>query len=160
MVLPEICRTWLLQRNRCLVYCVVEVHIISMLLVLVHSICLLEVCPFYTNCTECFFDHTLICLISVLQHHRTVFLFIANTRRGKLSISLQSSSTDLKTLIYEVVLDCFTINIAGPLPPLINESGSIECLILHIHQYLNNLESIIQHNNIICDAQHFCDALY
>ena len=48
-----------------------------------------------------------------------------------------------KNLVGEVGLDFFTINIVGLVSPPLDESGSIESLLIHIHKSLKNIETII-----------------
>ena len=74
-IFPSAFRLCLLRYNMCLTPSVVGLNSVSMLVLVAHSLRVLEGYPLSTKCLEFFFSHPLICPIGGHQHHDIVLLF-------------------------------------------------------------------------------------
>ena len=140
---PVPCRPFLLQCNRWLAQFFMVFHSISVLVVVVHSLWVIKYCPLSANCPYFVFSRPLIFPICGHQHHDVVLLFNSEYMRRKIFKITMKCIHVPKNLVGEVGLDFFTINIVGLVSPPLDESGSIESLLIHIHKSLKNIETII-----------------
>ena len=123
-------------QNTPLMPCVVRLHIVYAMLVVVYSINVLDDYPIPTNCPEFVVPHPIMCPIGGHDHHDIIFLFHSKvTERNIVKLIVQYINGP-HTLVGEVKLNILTIGIAGPLPPLLAESGSINSLLFYIHKSL------------------------
>ena len=113
-----------------------------------HSIRVLKAYHILTNCSGFVVAHPLICSIGGHEYHDIVFLFHNNDTKRYIVKLTRKCIHGPHILVGEGSLDLLTIDIARPVPPLIDDSGSIRSLLFYIHQSLQNTETGIQHNNL------------
>ena len=114
-----------------------------MMVVVVHSLWVIKYCPLSVNCPDFIFSHPLIFPIGEHQHHDIVLLFNSEYTKRKIFMITMKCIHVPKNLVGELGLDFFTINIAGPLSPPLDESVSIDSILIYIHKSLKNIETNI-----------------
>ena len=101
---PVPCGPCILQWNRFFTNCIVGTHRISMLVVVVHSLQIIEGCPLSTNSPENFSSHLLICPTGGHQHHEIILLFHSNDTKRNIFMLPMIYTHAPKTLFCEVNL--------------------------------------------------------
>ena len=134
----------LLRYNRQFIPCGVQVHWISLLLLVAKIIGVLKDYPYSKNITNFVVTHPLFCTIGGHNHHVIVFLFHRKYITGGISKIIVQFLHYHNCLIVESIFYIVIINIVWPVIHSLDYSGSIDTLIFNIHQPLKDTETIIQ----------------
>ena len=149
---PGYCGSCILQCNRYLETCIVQVHRIFVFVVVVHSICLIKNYPLPTNCTGFFFPHPLLYPINGHQHHGLVFLFHSEDTKIHIIKIITKCIHSPNILIGEVIPDVFVM-----------ESNDSYCWEqLHILTYYYYPSTPVEHRYYNLTQQHylFCEIFW
>ena len=125
IISPVPCRPFILQCNKSLEHFFMVFYSIFMLVVVVHHLWVIKYFPLSANFPYFVFSRPLIFPIGGHQHHYIVLLFNSEYMRRKVFKITMKCIHVPKNLVGEGGLDFFTINIAGPLFPPLDESVSI-----------------------------------
>ena len=115
---------------------IVLVHSLFNMLVVVHSVRVLEGYPLTANYPEFFVTHPPNCPIGGHHHHGTVFLFHSEYAKRAVAKMTEKYIHVYNILVSGFILDLLTIGIARPVSHIIYENGPIYSLLIYIHQYL------------------------
>ena len=126
-----------------------------MLVIFVQSLRVLDTDLQSTNCPEFFIPQPLICYIIEYDNRDIAFLF-HNYYMKRVIFNIVTQCIYGPYLLFsEVILNLVTIHIYCPETPLLDYRISIDAIIFNIHQSLNVIETIIQHNSLTLSVNIF-----